>query len=287
MYDRSSDIGVGLTRSWGVGFAESGHHGGGWGFRFGVVMITGAAGGTRYVALPPADGGNGGGGNGGGGSGGRVVLVWHLIGRPGTPEDMAAALPLRGLDAWRVYPALPPLPLPGAPGAGPDVVLDWYAPLVERAVAGVPALLEGVRRECGVPAGPVDVAGGSAGGHAALLTAVRGVVPVRRVAVVNPAVTVESVLAASAGVSEAAANHVWSEASRAAAARLDVAARADRLGAPPLVVRGEAEYPEFRPVQDALCAAVPGARLVEVPGLAHMLVSRLDVVEAEVTAWLA
>jgi hypothetical protein len=40
-------------------------------------------------------------------------------------------------------------------------------------------------------------------------------------------------------------------------------------------------------VQDQLVAAVPGARLVEVPGLAHMLVTEQDVVDAEITAWLA
>jgi pimeloyl-ACP methyl ester carboxylesterase len=68
---------------------------------------------------------------------------------------------------------------------------------------------------------------------------------------------------------------------------LDVLARARRVDVPLLVVRGEGEYAAFRPVQAALCAAVPGARLVDVPGLAHMLVTGQDVVDAEVTAWLA
>ncbi|GAB2958856.1 hypothetical protein [Saccharothrix stipae] len=183
-------------------------------------MITGEAG-VRFVAAPPARGGR------------RLVVVWHLLGEPGTPEAMAEALPLTGVDAWRLYAALP------AWGEGPDPVADGYAAMVESAVAAMPALVEAARDRLGCDDGPVDLVGGSAGGHVCLVTAARDVVAVRRVDV------------------------------------------------PLLVVRGEGEYAAFRPVQAALCAAVPGARLVDVPGLAHMLVAARDVVDAEVTAWLA
>lgn len=232
------------------------------------MTITGEAAGIRFVAVPPTAGGR------------RLVLVWHLLGEPGTPEAMARALPLTDVDAWRVYPALPPW------GEGPDAVAEGYVPMVESAVAAMPALVDAARRRFGCDDGPVDLVGGSAGGHIALTTTVRGLVPVRRVAVVNPAVTVPAVVRASIEVGALDA-YDWTDASRAAVGPLDVLARADSLDVPLLVVRGEQEYPAFRPVQAALCAAVPGSRLVDVPGLAHMLVTAQDVVDAEVTAWLA
>ncbi|WP_246037370.1 hypothetical protein [Saccharothrix texasensis] len=126
------------------------------------MTITGEAAGARFVATPPA------------GHSRRLVVVWHLLGEPGTPEAMAEALPLAGVDAWRLYAALPPW------GQGPDQVLDGYVPLVESAVAAMPALVAAARRQLGCDDGPVDLVGGSAGGHIALLTASRRVVPVRR-----------------------------------------------------------------------------------------------------------
>lgn len=232
------------------------------------MVITGEAAGVRFVAVPPA------------GDGRRLVVVWHLVGEPGSPEAMAEALPLAGVDAWRLYAALP------AWGEGPDPVVDGYVPLVESAVAAMPALVAAARDRFGCDDGPVDVVGGSAGGHVALTTAVRGVVAVRRVAVVNPAVRVQAVVEASIEVGALEA-YTWTDASRAAVRPLDVLARAAEVDVPLLVVRGEQEYPAFRPVQAALCAAVPGARLVDVPGLGHMLVTARDVVDAEVTTWLA
>ncbi|GAA1284973.1 hypothetical protein [Saccharothrix xinjiangensis] len=251
-------------------------------------VVEGTAAGVRYVALPPTDDrtGDDRAGEDRAGEdrqpGDRVVLVWHLLGEPGNPRDMATALPLHGVDAWRVYPALP---VTEPDPARSDVVTSWYAPLVESSVAAVPALLEHLRDALGVNPGPVDLVGGSAGGHVALLTAARGVTPVRRVAVVNPAVTAESVVAAS--TEHVGLRYEWSPEARRVARELDVSAHAPRWRTPLLVVRGEQEYPAFRPVQDALVDTVPDARLVEVPGLAHMLVSHTHEVDAEVTAWLA
>ncbi|CCH31562.1 hypothetical protein ABZ816_04700 [Actinosynnema sp. NPDC047251] len=230
------------------------------------MTITGTAAGVPYVALPPR-------------TGGRLVLVWHLIGEPATPQDMAKALPLTGVDAWRVY-----LPLPAPPQTG-DAVTDFYAPLVTTAVDQVAPVVAALRAELGCDDGPVDLVGGSAGGHIALLTALDAVVPVRRVAALNPAVSAQAVVQASidAGL---LASYDWTPAATEAARPLDVLARADQLRAPLLVVRGEHEYPAFRPVQDRLHAAVPGSKLVDVPDLPHMLVTQLDVVEREVVTWL-
>ncbi|WP_246037367.1 alpha/beta fold hydrolase [Saccharothrix texasensis] len=105
-------------------------------------------------------------------------------------------------------------------------------------------------------------------------------------AVVNPAVRVQAVVEASIETG-ALDSYTWTDTSTAAVQPLDVLARAAALDVPLLVVRGEGEYPAFRPLQARLCAAAPDARLVDVPGLAHMLVTKQDVVDAEVTAWLA
>ncbi|MEU4803775.1 hypothetical protein [Actinosynnema sp. NPDC023587] len=230
------------------------------------MTIKGTAAGVPYVALPPQ-------------SGRRLVLVWHLMGEPGTPQDMARALPLAGVDAWRVY-----LPLAASRQDG-DPLADGYASVVTSGVAAVGPVVAALRAGLGCDDGPVDVVGGSAGGHIALLTAVGDAVPVRRVAVVNPAVSAQAVLQASldAGLLD---SYDWTPASTAAVEPLDVLARAERLTAPLLVVRGEHEYPAFRSAQERLHATVPGSRLVDVPELPHMLTSRLDVVEAEVVAWL-
>ncbi len=229
------------------------------------MTIRGTAAGVPYVATPPE-------------TGRRLVLVWHLTGEPGTPEGMARALPLAGVDAWRVYLALPPRRADG------DPLVDRYAPMVSDAVAAVPSVVAELRGALGCDDGPVDVVGASAGGHVALLTALSGAVPVRRVAVVNPAVTARAVVRASVDAGLGA--YRWTADGERMAERLDVLARASELTAPLLVVRGEDEYRAFRPVQEKLCAAVSGSKLVDVPGLAHMLVAELDVVEAEVVAWL-
>jgi hypothetical protein len=59
--------------------------------------LTGEAAGVPFVALPPTSAHD------------RVatVIVWHMHDPPRSEGAMAAALPLRGLDAWRVYLGLP------------------------------------------------------------------------------------------------------------------------------------------------------------------------------------
>ncbi|MGH2603820.1 MAG: alpha/beta hydrolase, partial [Dehalococcoidia bacterium] len=59
--------------------------------------IKGTAAGVPYVALPPPDGAET----------APLILTWHLADPPRSETAMAAALPLRGLEAWRVYLGLP------------------------------------------------------------------------------------------------------------------------------------------------------------------------------------
>jgi hypothetical protein len=61
-------------------------------------MIAGVAAGVPYVALPPA---------GGARPDAPVVVAWHLLDAPRTEAAFAAAVPLTGLDAWKIYFGLP------------------------------------------------------------------------------------------------------------------------------------------------------------------------------------
>src|SRR6266487_1286705 len=61
--------------------------------------IVGVAAGVPYVALPPVGTPEG--------ESAPLVVAWHLHDPPRSERAMAAALPLKGLPAWRVYLGLP------------------------------------------------------------------------------------------------------------------------------------------------------------------------------------
>lgn len=148
--------------------------------------VFGTAAGVPFVALPPA------------GIEGRapMVAVWHPLGPAGSPAEMAAAVPLRGLPAWRVYLGLPRTGERAvAPAPDADFVIDRYTPIVDRAAAEFPAAWAVLRERFPVGDGPVAVVGASAGGHAALTVLIRADVPVAAAALINPAVRTESVVA--------------------------------------------------------------------------------------------
>src|SRR5687768_16775494 len=75
-----------------------------------------------------------------------VVLAWHLLDPPRTEAAMAAALPLAGLGAWKIYLGLP---LSGSrmPAGGveeiqrlgmEDAVLNLFWPIQQQALAEFP-----------------------------------------------------------------------------------------------------------------------------------------------------
>jgi hypothetical protein len=60
--------------------------------------ITGMAAGVPFTALPPTINIDG---------PARLVLAWHMLDAPCTDAAFAAALPLTGVPAWRVYLGMP------------------------------------------------------------------------------------------------------------------------------------------------------------------------------------
>jgi pimeloyl-ACP methyl ester carboxylesterase len=190
-----------------------------------MQQITGVAGGVPYVALPPE----------GELEAAPLVVAWHLHDPPRSETAMAAALPLHGLPAWRVYLGLPMsgsrLPEGGLEAffqlSYEDAVLKVFDPTCRQAVEEFPAALAALRKELPVGDGPLGLMGGSVGALVALSVLAEADLPVAAVALVSPAIRLAGVVAANErrfGVT-----YPWTEQSRAVAERLDFVARAGEL----------------------------------------------------------
>src|SRR3978361_1401586 len=146
--------------------------------------LTGTAAGVPYVLRPPptprADA--------------PLVVAGHLMDAPRTERAFAAALPLEGLDAWRIWLGLP---LCGSPGLAPQEGMRLAVAAVanEHSVAERPAALAALRAEHGIGDGPVGVLGGSAGAGVAGAVVVEKVLPVRAAVLVSPLGEVRPVVA--------------------------------------------------------------------------------------------
>ncbi|WP_432484002.1 alpha/beta hydrolase [Kineococcus esterisolvens] len=240
----------------------------------------GVAAGVPYLALPPA---------GEPTAATPLVLTWHLVDAPRTPEAFAAALPLDGVDAWRVHLELP---LTGSrlPAGGPeelvergrrDAVLELFGPIAEQAVAEAPAVLAGVRTQLGCPDGPLALLGGSMGAAVAFLALLEAGLGASALVLVSPLLRLRPVVESTAA--RMGLEYAWSPAADAVAARIDAVARAGEhaaAGRPPvlLVVGADDDEEGFvRPaaqLHEALVAAYGDperVRLGVVPGMGHAL----------------
>ena len=237
-------------------------------------MIAGVAAGVPYVALPPA---------GGARPDAPVVVAWHLLDPPRTEAAFAAAVPLTGLDAWKIYFGLP---MSGSrlPAGGydelrrlifEDAVLNVYRHVVGGVADEFPAAFAAVAARLGIGDGPIGVMGGSMGAAAAQIVLAESGADVRAAVLINPVVRLRDTidgLSAMYGVT-----YAWSPESAAFAERADFIARAGEIArAAVLVVTGEDD------MQDAIVRPV-GAYVPElrrhgatvdwqvIPGMAHAL----------------
>ncbi|MBE1502703.1 pimeloyl-ACP methyl ester carboxylesterase [Amycolatopsis lexingtonensis] len=227
-------------------------------------MIEGIAAGVPFVAAPPADPD----------APAALVAGWHLMDPPASEQAMADAVPMAGLQAWRVYFGLP---LTGArlPEGGydevfrrasEDAVLNVFEPVTEQAAGEFPAALAELRERLPGASGPLGVFGGSAGALVALEVLARGDAEIAAAAVASPVVQLAPMIAANErrfGVT-----YAWTERSRAVAARYDYVNRAGELSAPLLLVAGAADDIAVREPAAALHEKL-GAELVTVEGMAH------------------
>jgi pimeloyl-ACP methyl ester carboxylesterase len=234
--------------------------------------VAGHAAGVPFVALPPA---------GGPRASAPIVVAWHLLDAPRTEAALAAAVPLDGLDAWRVYLGMPlsgsRLPDGGMDGimrlGFEDAVLKLDMPIAYGAAEELAPALGELRDRLGVEDGPIGVMGGSLGAAVAQLVLAEADIDVAAAVLISPVIQERRKIAAGERLFEF--SYEWTAESDAVAQRLDFVARADELrrrGVPVLIVVGERDEPEFREPAAELAAALGDrAELVTVPGMAHAL----------------
>jgi predicted esterase len=231
--------------------------------------VAGTAAGVPYIALPSTAVDRA--------AGERqtpMIVSWHGLVPPRSEAALAAALPMTGVPAWRVFLGLPMTGgrqadaglIDSATRGTRDYLLELMAPVVENAAGELPEALGELRRQLGVPAGPIGLAGFSVGATAALLTLAEGAVPVAAAALIAPLAIPTRVV----GVLERRFDfaYSWSPESHGVATRLDFTSRAAEVadrGSPLLLISGESD--EIAPPSDALAVSdalrARGARTVE------------------------
>ena len=218
-----------------------------------------------------------------------VVVAWHLMDPPRTEAAFAAALPLEGLDAWRIYLGLP---MSGSrlPAGGfdelmrlgyEDAVLNIQGPVVTQAAEEFEAVWPELRKTLDLGDGPIGLLGGSVGAAVAQLVLAEGRAAVSAAVLVSPLVQLRPTVDAMAR--GFGFTYPWSEASLAVARRQDFVARAEEIagrGQPAvLLVVGEDDDDEgFRRSAATLQAALAAryheperVQVLSVPGMAHAL----------------
>jgi alpha-beta hydrolase superfamily lysophospholipase len=257
--------------------------------------VSGTAAGVPYVALPP-------GGRQDGREPAPLIVAWHLNDPPRSAAALAAALPLAGVAAWRVYLDLPMHGRRQLPGGleefmslgYQDAVLKAFEPQVSQAVDEFPAVLAGLRAQLPVSDGPIGVAGASIGALPAQLVMAGGLAQVSAAALISPVIQLAEVVAANER--RFAVSYPWSEASRAVAARFDFVARAAEIAARDpqpavLLVTGADDDPAF-PRQAQRLASELGqrygdpdrVRLTVIPGMGHAFAAEPGIEPAAQTA---
>jgi pimeloyl-ACP methyl ester carboxylesterase len=238
------------------------------------TAITGTAAGVPYLAVPPA----------GGAADAPVVVAWHLMDPPRTEAAFAAAVPLAGLDAWRIYLGLP---MHGArfPEGGVDALMqlgyadavqNLYGPISAQAAAEFGPAYAELRQRFGFRDGPIGVLGGSLGSAVAQLVVAGGGVDVAAAVLVSPVSQLKAVVATVGRM--LGVDYPWSEPSLEVARRMDFVARAGEVAACPatlLVVGEEDDEQGFREPAARLRAELAQrevvTELVVVPGMGHAL----------------
>jgi pimeloyl-ACP methyl ester carboxylesterase len=244
-----------------------------------------------------------------------LVVIYHLMDPPRTPEAMAAALPLADVDAWRVYLALP---MTGRrmPEGGLDEVMRrveadgmmlLLAPAIEQAAAELPGAVAALRQQLASPDAPLGLVGGSAGGAAVLLALAESDIEAATAVLINPATSARAIVATDEQYF--GKPYEWTPERTVKADYLDFPLKADQIAArrrtPMLFVVGEDEENiGLLPATEALQANLAGlygdheaVALAKISGLGHALAEEPGLepapqipgaieVDARVTAWL-
>lgn len=187
----------------------------------------GTAANVPYLAVPPASGA----------ANAPVVVGWHLMDAPRSEAAFAAALPLDGLDAWRIYLGLPMFGT-RMPAGGmeeimrlgfEDAVLNLQGPIIAQATDEFAPAFAQLRAQLGFGDGPLGLFGGSAGAAVALNVLAQGTVPAQAAVLVSPLVQLRPAVEALSR--QFGMDYPWAAESDAVARRLDFVARAGEIAA--------------------------------------------------------
>jgi dienelactone hydrolase len=259
--------------------------------------ITGRAAGVPFIAVPPERGPS---------PSSSTVVAWHLLDPPRTEAAFAAALPLAGLDAWRIYLGLPMsgsrTPLGGAEElmrlGYEDAVLNLHGPITFQAAEEFEAAFADLHRRLDLGSGPVGVMGASDGAAVAALVLAESRVDISAAVLVSPVVQLRPLVQAMERRYEV--TYTWSGRSLEVARRLDFVSRADEIAkrkdqpAVLLVVGEDDDIPGFRDPAAELRTALADrysdpdrVEMVLVPGMEHTLAEEPGVEPAPQTAHAA
>lgn len=239
------------------------------------------ANGVPFVAVPAAS------------SEAPIVVAWHLLDPPRTPAAFAAALPLEGLEAHRVYLGLP-LSGARAPEGGFDGVLRliredgvtrFFGVIQEQAVAEFPAAFAELRERLGVARDSrVGLLGGSAGSAVAAEVLASGITGARAAVLVSPMLQLRPMVNNFAEHFQL--DYAWHPEADRIAARMDFVARAAEIiaaKAPVRVIAGADDEAVFLEPVKAFAAAA-GAELHVIDGVGHALAEEPGIEPAPQTA---
>lgn len=195
-----------------------------------LAPVSGVAAGVPFFAVPPVSPER---------ETSPVVIAWHLMDPPRTEAAFAAALPLDGLDAWRIYLGLP---MCGArlPAGGvdelmrlgyQDAVLNLQGPIAAQGADEFPAALRELRARLHLEGGPLALVGGSMGSAVAQLVLAEsgpaaGIIATAAV-LISPIAQLRPAVDATGRRYDVA--YPWGPASLDIARRLDFVARVDEI----------------------------------------------------------
>ena len=218
-----------------------------------------------------------------------VIVAWHLLDPPRTPAAFAAALPLAGLEAHRIYFGLP---LSGARApegflrlVREDGVTRFFGALHEQAVAEFPEAFAELRARLGIsPEARVGILGGSAGSAVAADVLASGSSGATTVVLVSPMMQLRPMVNNFGQYFQV--DYQWHPEADRIAARMDFVARAGEftaLGARLRVIVGADDDAVFVDAARAFAAAT-GADLHVIDGVGHALAEEPGIKAAPQTA---
>lgn len=246
--------------------------------------VRGVAAGVPFLAVPPATKAR---------EDAPTVIAWHLMDPPRTEAAFAAALPLAGLDAWRIYLGLP---MCGSrlPAGGPDelmrlgyedAVLNLQGPIATQGAEEFPAVLSELQERFHLADKPLGLVGGSMGSAIAQLVLAEAAptagISVAAAVLISPIAQLRAAVDATGR--QLGITYSWGSASLEVARKLDFVSRVDEIvaaGQPAirLIVGAEDDQEGFLEPSQKLQTALSNqyeepARvdLVVVPDMAHAL----------------